>query len=188
MQLVAALTYDINLENWDINRINIIAKTYNKVFGGIVFRLQHLQGEKLEKIQQFQDTGFQTSAASITTLFKKPLTAIDVGRYNIYNRRNNYQPAPTPVFNLRSTAIELYLNDSTSINDHQLVLNGSTSKIKKDRKCIFKYLTASVPPIQAFSLPAPSVQVPSRPALLIQTPIAKKAFLAKVLLAQILLA
>ena len=60
MKLVSAPTYDIDLEDWDMDRINKVAKTYGKVSRGITLRLQHLRGEKPEEIQQFQDTRFQT--------------------------------------------------------------------------------------------------------------------------------
>ena len=62
MKLVSAPTYDIDLEDWDMDRINKVAKTYGKVSRGIALRLQHLRGEEPEEIQQFQDTGFQTPA------------------------------------------------------------------------------------------------------------------------------
>ena len=35
MKLVSALTYDIDLEDWDIDHINKVAKTYGKVSRGI---------------------------------------------------------------------------------------------------------------------------------------------------------
>ena len=35
MKLVSALTYDIDLEDWDIDCINKVAKTYSKVSKGI---------------------------------------------------------------------------------------------------------------------------------------------------------
>ena len=188
MKLVLTPMYDIDLEDWDLDRINRVSRTYGKISRGIALRLQHLQGEEPEEIQQFQNTGFQTPAAPITTLFKKPLTAMDVGRYNICNRRNDHQPAPTPVPNLRSTSGEPYLNDSTSIDDHQPVSNSSISEIEKDCKYILECLTAQAPPAQVLSLPAPSVPVPSELASLIQAPTAEKAFSAQVSLAQVLLA
>ena len=52
--------YDINLEDWDLDRINTVAKTYGKVSRGIALRLQHLRGKESEEIQKFQETGFQT--------------------------------------------------------------------------------------------------------------------------------
>ena len=62
MKLVSAPTYDIDLEDWDMDRINKVAKTFGKASRGIHLRLQHLRGEEPEEIQQFQDTGFQTPA------------------------------------------------------------------------------------------------------------------------------
>ena len=193
MKLVLAPRYDIDLEDWDLDRINKVSRTYGKISRDIALRLQHLRGEEPEEIQQFQNTGFQTPAAPITTLFKKPLTAMDVGRYNICNRRNDHQPAPTPVPNLRSTSGEPYLNDSTSIDDHQPVSNSSISEIEKDCKYILECLTAQappaqVPPAQGLSLPTPSVLVPSGLAPLIQAPMPEKAFPAQVPLAHVLLA
>ena len=43
--------YDIDLEDWGIDCINKVAKTYNKVFRGIDLQLQHLRGKELEEIQ-----------------------------------------------------------------------------------------------------------------------------------------
>ena len=54
--------YDIDLEDWDLDRINRVSRTYGKISKGIALRLQHLQGEEPEEIQQFQDTEFQTPA------------------------------------------------------------------------------------------------------------------------------
>ena len=42
IKLVSAPTYDIDLEDWDINRINKVAKTYGRVSRGIHLRLQYL--------------------------------------------------------------------------------------------------------------------------------------------------
>ena len=104
-----------------------------------------------------------------------------------------HQPAPTPVPNLRSTSVEPYLDDSTSIDDHQPVSNSSTSEIEKDCECITECSTAPAPPVQALSVPAPSVPapsvpVPSGPAPLIQAPTAEEAFPEQVPLAQVSLA
>lgn len=51
MKLVLALTYNINLEDWNTNYINKVTKIYDKVFKDIVLWLQHLQSEELEEIQ-----------------------------------------------------------------------------------------------------------------------------------------
>ena len=51
MKLVSAPTYDIYLEDWDMDRINKVAQTFGKVSRGIHLRLQHLQGEEQEEIQ-----------------------------------------------------------------------------------------------------------------------------------------
>lgn len=58
MKLILSSTYDIDFEDYDINHINKIAKTYDKIFKSIVFWLYHLQGKKPEKIKLFQDTKF----------------------------------------------------------------------------------------------------------------------------------
>lgn len=42
--------YNINLEDWNIDCINNIAITYDKVFKGITLWLQYLQGKEPEKI------------------------------------------------------------------------------------------------------------------------------------------
>ena len=62
MKLVSAPTYDIYLEDWDMDRINKVAQTYGRVSRVVALRLRHLRGEEPEEIQQFQDTGFQTPA------------------------------------------------------------------------------------------------------------------------------
>ena len=89
---------------------------------------------------------------------------MDAGRYNIRNRRNDHQPAPTPVPNLRSTSVEPYLDDSTSIDDHQPVPNSSNSEIQKDFECILECSTAPAPPAQIPSAQAPPVQALSASA------------------------
>lgn len=53
IKLILALTYDINLEDWDMNYIDKVAKTFDKVSSGIFLWVHHLQGNKLEEIQQF---------------------------------------------------------------------------------------------------------------------------------------
>ena len=58
MKLVSAPTYDIDLEDWDMDCINEVTKTYGRVSRGIHFRIQHLQGIEPEEIQQIQDIGF----------------------------------------------------------------------------------------------------------------------------------
>ena len=50
MKLVSAPTYDIDLEDWDIDRINKIAKTYGRVFRGIHLQIQYLRDEEPKKI------------------------------------------------------------------------------------------------------------------------------------------
>ncbi|MCJ1346234.1 hypothetical protein MMC31_004449 [Peltigera leucophlebia] len=89
-------------------------------------------------------------AAPITTSFNKPLTALDVGRYNIRNRRNDHQPAPTPVSNP--------------------VPYRPTSKIRDDCKCIPKRSTAPTLSIQAPPAQAPLVQALPRQASQRQVP------------------
>lgn len=39
MKLILALTYNIDLENWDVDYINNIVKIYDKVFRSIVLQL-----------------------------------------------------------------------------------------------------------------------------------------------------
>ena len=51
MKLVSTPTYNIDLEDWDMDRINKVAKSYGKVSRGIIIWLQHLQGEEPEEIQ-----------------------------------------------------------------------------------------------------------------------------------------
>ena len=42
MKLIMALTYDINLKDWDIDCINKIAKTYGIIFKDITLWLKYL--------------------------------------------------------------------------------------------------------------------------------------------------
>lgn len=42
MKLISTLTYDIDLEDWNINHINNVVKTYGKVSKSIALWLQHL--------------------------------------------------------------------------------------------------------------------------------------------------
>lgn len=51
MNLVLAPIYNINLEDWNLNCINKIAKTYSEVSKTIVLWLQYLQSEESEKLQ-----------------------------------------------------------------------------------------------------------------------------------------
>ena len=51
MKLISALTYDIDLENWDMDCINKVAKTFGKISRGIHLWLQYLRGEEPEEIQ-----------------------------------------------------------------------------------------------------------------------------------------
>ena len=53
MNLVLAQMYNIDFEDWDIDCINKVAKTYSKVSRDIALRLQYLQDKKSEEIQQF---------------------------------------------------------------------------------------------------------------------------------------
>lgn len=53
MKLVLTSTYDIDLEDWDMDYINNIAKTYGKVSKSIALWLQYLRGKESEEIQQF---------------------------------------------------------------------------------------------------------------------------------------
>lgn len=53
MKFGLAPIYNINLEDWDIDCINKVAKTYSKISRGITFWLQYLQSKKPEKIEQF---------------------------------------------------------------------------------------------------------------------------------------
>lgn len=62
MKLISTPTYDIYLEDQDINCINKFTQTYSRVFRVVAFRLQYLEGKKQVEIQQLQDIGFQTPA------------------------------------------------------------------------------------------------------------------------------
>lgn len=42
MKLVSALIYDIDVQNWDMDCINKVTKTFEKVSKGIVLQLQYL--------------------------------------------------------------------------------------------------------------------------------------------------
>ena len=53
IKLVLAPRYNVYLKDWDIDCINHVAKSYNKISRIIAYRLRHLQGEELEEIQQF---------------------------------------------------------------------------------------------------------------------------------------
>ena len=53
MKLVLAPIYNIDLENWDLDYINKVFKTYSKISRGIALWLQYLQGEKPGEKEQF---------------------------------------------------------------------------------------------------------------------------------------
>lgn len=58
MKLISILIYDINLKDWDIDNINKVAQTFDKVSKGIYLWLYHLLSNKPEEIQWFQDIRF----------------------------------------------------------------------------------------------------------------------------------
>ena len=62
MKLVSTPRYDADLKDWDMDRINLVAKSYSKVSRVVAHWLRHLRGEESEEIQHSQDTGFQTPA------------------------------------------------------------------------------------------------------------------------------
>lgn len=62
MKLIMAQTYDIDLEDWAMDCINKVTKTFGEISSCIHLWLQHLQDEQLEEIQQFQNTKFQSPA------------------------------------------------------------------------------------------------------------------------------
>lgn len=86
------------------------------------------------------------------------MTIYNISQYKILNSCNDYKPASTLIFNLKSISIKLYLNDSMSINDHQLVPNSSTSEILKDRKCILECSIIPAPPAQVFPISVVPIQ------------------------------
>lgn len=73
---------------------------------------------------------------------------MDVGQYNIRNNYNDYLSALTPDLNLRSTSVELYFNNSMSIDNHQSIPNSSISEIKIDYEYILESSMAPAPPAQ----------------------------------------
>ncbi len=79
MKLVSAPTYDIYLEDWDMDRINKVTQTYDRVSRVVALRLQHLRGEEPEEIQQFQDTGYQPTRMFNPAPPTSKMTAMDVG-------------------------------------------------------------------------------------------------------------
>ena len=54
----------------------------------------------------------------VTTFFKEPLTACNIGQYKIRNICNYPKPVLTPVLNLKNISVKPYLDDRTSINNH----------------------------------------------------------------------
>lgn len=121
--------HDTELKDWDINRIQEVEESYDNISRGIGRRKRKLLGNIPDE-----------PTALATRSFDKPLTALDVGRYNIRNRRNDHQSAPTPVSNP--------------------VPYRPTSKIRDDCKCIPKRSTAPTLPTQALPIQAPPVQTP----------------------------
>ncbi len=51
MKLISNPIYNLNLEDWDMNYIDKVAKTFDKISKGIYLQLQHLQSNKLKEIQ-----------------------------------------------------------------------------------------------------------------------------------------
>ena len=173
MKLVSAAKFDTKLKDWDMDRIEDVQNTYGKVSRGIALRLQHLRGKEPEEIQQFQDTGYQPTQEPqythknqrhsdhelapiwISDSVPPPgkMIALDFGRYNICNRRNDHQPTPTPVSNP--------------------VPNSFNSEIQKDCECIPECLTALASPAQVPSGQAPPSQAAPTNAPLIQAPLAQ---------------
>ena len=62
MKLVSATNYDIELKDWDMDRIRAVENTYSKVSRGIALPIQALQGNRSDgaQIQKFNDIPFQT--------------------------------------------------------------------------------------------------------------------------------
>ena len=154
MKLVLAPTYDIYLEDWDMDCINKVAQTYGRVFRIVALRLQHLRGEKPEEIQQFQDTRYQPICGShynqlAPTWISNPapltskMTVIDIGRLNIQNKCNDNQKGATSISNQ--------------------VPNNFISEIRKDCKSISEYSTALAPPAQGLLAQGPSTSAPLAP-------------------------
>ena len=162
-----------------MNRIKQVEETYGKVSRGIQLRKQELLANQpdaptvqaatlFKKPQPSASRNAYPSQDALTipvaTFFEKPLTACDIGRYKIRNIRNDPKPAPTPVLNLKSTSVKPYLDDSTSIDDHQPVPNSFTSEIRDKSECIPECLTGPAPPahlgtpgiVQALLTSAPS--------------------------------
>ena len=51
MKFVVVPTYDIDLEDWNMDCINKVVQTYGNVSRGIALWLQHLQGKEPEEIE-----------------------------------------------------------------------------------------------------------------------------------------
>ena len=90
MKLVSEPRYNINIKNWDMNCINLVVQSYNKVYRVVGHQLGHLEGEELEEIQQFHNTGYQPSWRFNPAPLISKMTAIDVSRLNIQNKCNDY--------------------------------------------------------------------------------------------------
>ena len=155
MKLVSAPRYDVYLKDWDMDRINLVAQCYGKVSRVVAHRLRHLRGEEPEEIQQFQDTGYQPTRIFNPAPPTSKMTAMDVSRLNIRNKRNDYQQAPTPISNQ--------------------VPNSFTSEIRKDCESIPECLTAPAPapapPVEVSPIQAPRPQVSPTLASPIQAPL-----------------
>ena len=79
MKLVSAPRYDVYLKDWDIDYINLVAKSYGKVSKVVAHQLRYLQTEEPEKIQQFQDSGYQSTRIFNVVPPISKMIAIDIG-------------------------------------------------------------------------------------------------------------
>ena len=59
MKLVLALTYDIDLEDWDIKYFNQVAKTFRKVFKYIVFDYNIYKTKNQKEYNRFKIPDFR---------------------------------------------------------------------------------------------------------------------------------
>ena len=175
IKLVLAPTYDIDLEHWDMDRINKVAKTYGRVSRGIHHRLQHLRGEELEEIQQFQDTGYQPIWISNPAPPTSKMTAMDVGRLNMQNRRNDNQQAPIPISNQVSNSFTFEIRkDCESISECSTAL-ALPAQILPTQAPLSEALPMQAITIEANPIQVPSMQVPLTSAPLIGAPAAPPA-------------
>ncbi len=94
---------------------------------------------------QFKPNEHQPAPTRISNLARptSKMTTMDVGQYNIRNRRNVLQPVPTRIFYPAPP----------------------TSKIRKDCECISERSTVQTLPTQAPSSEATPVQAPSAQVL-----------------------